>query len=91
MGTPKALLQYGEDTFLDTLTALFGQCCPTVIVVLGAHAAQIRAASTRPATFALNPDYALGMTTSLQCGLRLSLIHIFPRPEITGILHDALH
>jgi molybdenum cofactor cytidylyltransferase len=70
MGTPKALLQYGEDTFLDTLTALFGQCCPTVIVVLGAHAAQIRAASTRPATFALNPDYALGMTTSLQCGLR---------------------
>ena len=70
MGSPKALLRYGQETFLDTLTALFGQRCSTVTVVLGAHAAEIRAAATRPATFVVNPDYARGMTTSLQCGLR---------------------
>ena len=70
MGSPKALLKYGPETFLDTLTALFGQRCFTVIVVLGAHAAEIRAAATRPATFIVNPDYARGMTTSMQCGLR---------------------
>jgi molybdenum cofactor cytidylyltransferase len=70
MGSPKALLRYGEETFLDTLTALLARYCAPVIVVLGAHAAEIRAASTRPATFVVNPDYALGMTTSLQCGLR---------------------
>jgi molybdenum cofactor cytidylyltransferase len=70
MGSPKALLRYGGETFLDTLTALFRTRCSTVIVVLGAHAAQIRAAATRPATFVVNPDYARGMTTSLQCGLR---------------------
>ena len=69
MGSPKALLRYGEATFLDTLTTLFGQRCAPVIVVLGSNAGEIRAAS-RPAKFVLNPDYALGMTTSLQCGLR---------------------
>jgi len=70
MGSPKALLQYRTETFLDTLTALLAPRCASVIVVLGAHAADIRAAVTRPATFVVNPDYALGMTTSLQCGLR---------------------
>jgi len=70
MGSPKALLRYRDQTFLDTLTALFAQRCSPVIVVLGAHADQIRAAAVRPATLVLNPDYALGMTTSLQCGLR---------------------
>ena len=70
MGCPKALLRYGTETFLDTLTALFATRCDPVVVVLGAHAAEIRLAATRPATFVLNPDYAHGMTTSLQCGLR---------------------
>jgi CTP:molybdopterin cytidylyltransferase MocA len=80
MGSPKALLRYREETFLDTLTALLTRYCAPVIVVLGAHAAEIRAASTRPATFAVNPDYALGMTTSLQCGLRAV------PPEADGVL-----
>jgi molybdenum cofactor cytidylyltransferase len=70
MGSPKALLRYGRETFLDTLTALFSTRCSTVIVVLGAHAAQIRATATLPATFVENSDFARGMTTSLQCGLR---------------------
>ena len=70
MGSPKALLRYREATFLDTLTALLGRYCAPVIVVLGAHAGEIRAAAMPAAAFVFNRDYALGMTTSLQCGLR---------------------
>jgi len=70
MGSPKALLRYGRETFLDTLTALFQTRCSPVIVVLGAHAAEIRAGALRPARFVVNHDWASGMTTSLQCGLR---------------------
>jgi len=70
MGFPKALLRYREEGFLDTLIALFAPRCSSVIVVLGAEAERIRAAATRPAAFVTNPDYARGMTTSLQCGLR---------------------
>jgi molybdenum cofactor cytidylyltransferase len=70
MGSPKALLRYGNATFLDTLTELFSQRCAPVIVVLGAHAEQIHAAANRPARFVVNSDFARGMTTSLQCGLR---------------------
>ena len=70
MGSPKALLPSGAETFLETLIALFSERCSPVIVVLGAHAEAIRAAGTRPATYVFNEDYARGMTTSLQCGLR---------------------
>ena len=70
MGFPKALLPYRQETFLDTLTGLFAARCAPVIVVLGAAAQRIRAEAVRPATFVVNPDYLLGMTTSLQCGLR---------------------
>src|ERR1700683_2697493 len=80
MGSPMALLRYGSESFLDTLTALFSKRCAQVIVVLGAHADQIRAAAARPATFVLNPDYASGMTTSLQCGLRAAA------PDADGVL-----
>lgn len=70
MGSPKALLPYGSETFLDTLIGLFSTRCSPVIVVLGAGAEAIRAAVARPATFVVNANYARGMTTSLQCGLR---------------------
>jgi molybdenum cofactor cytidylyltransferase len=70
MGSPKALLRYENESFLDTLIGLLRPRCEPVIVVLGGHAEQIRGAATRPATFVVNPDYPLGMTTSLQCGLR---------------------
>ena len=97
MGSPKALLRYGQETFLDTLTALLGRRCAPVIVVLGAHAAEIRAASTRPATFAVNPDYALGMSTSLQCGLRAVppdadgvLFTLVDHPAVAAATVDAL-
>jgi molybdenum cofactor cytidylyltransferase len=70
MGTPKALLSYRNETFLDRLCGLLAARCSPVIVVLGASAEAIRASSRRPATFVVNPDYRAGQTGSLQCGLR---------------------
>src|SRR5262249_58550954 len=69
MGSPKALLPYRGESFLDTLTGLFRAFCDPVIVVLGAGAEDIRAAVHRPATFVVNPQFRLGMTTSMQRGL----------------------
>jgi len=70
MGTTKALLQFRGETFLDGLTGKFAKLCDPVIVVLGHGAEDIRAALRRPACFVSNPDYPLGMLTSLKCGLR---------------------
>jgi molybdenum cofactor cytidylyltransferase len=70
MGFPKALLPYREETFLDRLAGLFAARCSPVIVVLGAEAERIRAGGHSAATFVVNPDWARGQTTSMQCGLR---------------------
>jgi len=70
MGSPKALLNYREATFLDTLCRLFARNCSPVIVVLGAHAEEIRTRTTHPAQFVFNPDWRSGQTSSMQCGLR---------------------
>lgn len=70
MGTPKALLEYRGETFLDRLVGLFSERCWPVIAVLGNAAAEIQARVTRPARFVLNPNYRSGQTGSLQCGLR---------------------
>jgi molybdenum cofactor cytidylyltransferase len=71
MGFPKAMLRYRDETFLDTLIGLFAPHCSPLIVVLGSNADRIRESTARNATFVLNPDYPRGMTTSLQCGLRM--------------------
>jgi CTP:molybdopterin cytidylyltransferase MocA len=70
MGFPKALLPYGEQTFLERLCALFAAQCDPVIVVLGAAADEIRARTNCGARFVVNERYRLGQTTSMQCGLR---------------------
>ena len=69
MGRPKALLEYRGETFLDRLTRLLATRCSPVIVVLGAAAEEIRQRAGGDATFAINPDYRSGQTSSLQCGL----------------------
>lgn len=72
MGSPKALLEFRGETFLDRLIRCFrGQCSP-VIVVLG-HEPEVIRASVRPpdnVEFVLNAQYQLGQFSSLQCGLR---------------------
>lgn len=72
MGSPKALLQYQGESFLDRLTRLFAATCDPVIVVLGHDPDTIRAGVRHPerAHFVENPDYRLGQLTSMQRGLR---------------------
>ncbi len=73
MGSPKALLPYRGATFLDTLVDLLSARCSPVIVVLGAHADEIRASKWhRPpsVTVVYNENYLSGQTSSLQAGLR---------------------
>lgn len=72
MGTPKALLPLGGETFLDRLIRLFAAVSITPIVVLGHHAAQIQSGIQcgAQASFVVNPDPERGMLSSLQCGLQ---------------------
>ncbi len=73
MGTPKALLRFQNETFLDRLIRVFSAVCDPVIVVVGEHAGQIRSGIERGSEvlFAVNPDPDRGMLSSLQCGLAL--------------------
>ncbi len=73
MGTPKALLQYRGETFLDRLIWIFTTVCNPVIVVVGEHADKIRSGIARSGEvlFAVNPDPERGMLSSLQCGLAI--------------------
>ena len=69
MGSPKALLLYRGETFLDRLIGSCRQACDEVVVVLGLHAGEIRAGIRHQANFVLNPDPDRGQLSSLQCGL----------------------
>jgi len=73
MGTPKALLLFQRETFLDRLIRVLSAACDPIIVVVGQHADQIRSGieSGRDVLFAENPDPERGMLSSLQCGLML--------------------
>jgi molybdenum cofactor cytidylyltransferase len=72
MGSPKALLDYGGEAFLDRLIGLVAGVCGSVTVVLGYHAAVIHSGIRRvaEAVFVLNQDPSRGQLSSLQCGLR---------------------
>jgi CTP:molybdopterin cytidylyltransferase MocA len=72
MGSPKALLEFRGETFLDRLIGSLAACCSPVIVVLGYEPEVIRAGvrSAGRTLFVLNPEYQLGQFSSLQCGLR---------------------
>jgi molybdenum cofactor cytidylyltransferase len=69
MGTPKALLDYRGETFLDRLIGVLSSVCDPVIVTLGYHADQIRAGARRRARFVVNPDPSRGQLSSLQTAL----------------------
>jgi molybdenum cofactor cytidylyltransferase len=73
MGTPKALLKFQNETFLDRMVRLFSHVSSPVIVVLGHQSGQIRSGIERStdAIFTVNPDPERGMLSSLQCGLRV--------------------
>jgi CTP:molybdopterin cytidylyltransferase MocA len=72
MGSPKALLTYRGETFLDRLIGIFSSCCDQTVVVLGHGHEQIlqKLHRVRSAEFVINPDPERGQLSSLQCGLR---------------------
>jgi CTP:molybdopterin cytidylyltransferase MocA len=71
MGRAKAFLPFRDGTFLSNIAGPLGRRCAPVIAVFGFDAARLMplaaAAGVRPVE---NPDYPLGMLTSLQAGLR---------------------
>ena len=73
MGSPKALLEFHGETFLDRLIGVYSQFCEPVVVVVGCEDDRIRSGLKRPerAIFAVNEDYQLGQLSSMQCGLRM--------------------
>jgi molybdenum cofactor cytidylyltransferase len=77
MGSPKALLRFRNETFLDRLIRVLSAACHPIIVVVGMHADQIRSGIERgrDVRFVENPDPERGMLSSLQCGLELVPSH----------------
>jgi molybdenum cofactor cytidylyltransferase len=70
MGTPKALLEFRGETFLDRLIRITGAVCQPVIVVLGHQAAEIRSGLRNAAAeFVMNPEPERGQLSSLQTAL----------------------
>lgn len=72
LGRCKQLIRLGEKTILEHVLALIAQSSiDDVIVVLGAHADEIREHIQFAAQrIVMNPDYARGMSGSIRAGLR---------------------
>ncbi len=68
MGSPKALLDYRGETFIQRLVRVLSAVCDPVIVVLGYHAEVLRPAIP-DATIVVNPAPERGQLSSLQTGL----------------------
>ncbi len=96
MGSPKALLEFHGETFLDRLIGIFARNCGSVTVVLG-HDPSIRHSLRRAneAQFAVNSDFELGQLSSLQCGLRAvpagSGAVVFTPVDYPSIAADTVH
>ncbi len=84
MGSPKALLEYRGETFLNRLIRIMGAVCDPVIVVLGHHAESIRAGVRGKATIVVNPEPERGQLSSLQTGLAAFLSRRVPPADAEG-------
>ena len=69
MGSPKALLEYRGETFIQRLVRVLSPVCGQVIVVLGYHAEAIRPGIPGSAVVTINPAPERGQLSSLQTGL----------------------
>lgn len=69
MGSPKALLEYRGETFIQRLVRVLSPVCDRVVVVLGYHAADIRPGIPGSAVITINPAPERGQLSSLQTGL----------------------
>ncbi len=69
MGSPKALLDYRGERFIERLVRVLSGVCDPVIVALGYHADAIRPAIEATATIVTNPAPERGQLSSLQTAL----------------------
>ncbi len=98
MGQPKQLLRFGDVTMLGRIVAVVEESrLDPVVVVLGAHADEIKAAiEWRRARPVFNPDYKRGSATSLRAGLeaidpdRGVVVVAGDQPGITAHVIDRL-
>lgn len=89
MGRPKALVEVaGEPLVRRALRALTGGGVAPVVVVLGARAAEVRAALPDGVTAVEAPDWANGMGASLRAGLaalpdaQAAVVHLVDLPGV---------
>lgn len=69
-GRPKALLKFKGRTFLEHVLDAIGRAgIANTTVVVGHHRDEITSVLSLP-SFVFNPDYELGMSTSVQAGVR---------------------
>jgi len=102
MGRPKQLLPLGDRCLLQrVLEVALASSLDEVIVVLGEHADEIRAAIDPDvggrARFVVNPDHVDGQSASLRCGLRAAdprsqaaVVLLGDQPGIDAELIDRL-
>lgn len=81
-GENKLLLPFGDKTMLETtLDQILASGVGEVVVVLGHEAERVQAfLKNRPVKTIFNPDFAAGMTTSIQAGIRAA------SPETQGFM-----
>ncbi|HLW70111.1 MAG TPA: nucleotidyltransferase family protein [Candidatus Binataceae bacterium] len=91
MGFPKPLLKIGAETYLARLVTAMLTAVPHLTVVIGAHAAETRAAAPLDArvTIVENHEFARGQLSSLKAGLRASastasavMVHLIDHPMV---------
>jgi molybdenum cofactor cytidylyltransferase len=72
MGSWKPLLPFGSATMIQAVVAAALQACGRVILVTGHRGAELAALFARAERVLVveNPDWTLGMFSSIQCGVR---------------------
>jgi CTP:molybdopterin cytidylyltransferase MocA len=99
MGEPKQLLTVGGRPLLElALAAACDSELDEVLLVLGSHAEEIQqSVRLGRARVVLNPDYAVGLSTSLKAGISAlssdvdrAVIILGDQPDITGDVIDRL-
>ena len=98
MGQPKQLLRFGDVTMLELVVlAVEESTLDPIVVVLGAHADEIKAGvDLRGARAVFNVDHRRGSATSLRAGLAVvdpaagAVVVAGDQPAITADVIDAL-
>jgi len=89
MGQPKALLPFRGGSFLSVLAETLSPHCLPVCAVFGADAKRLMSFCPPHVQAAENPNYAQGMLTSVQAGLR-ALGNLPDRALFTLVDHPAV-